>query len=312
MLKKHKHTIHLEGFEMKNGTIPFSVLMQIIQNLTKVSTGTLRVLMEGHSQKRGKHPEWLDKSVDFHLSALKPGSTILEVDAPKLQDSITQAQLPLEFDNIKIDDISKFSAIDLTMMAYEQAFSDEGEVSLLDKPLLKEMQKFRSIFDTKGASFKISGYGTKQVSLNKESFQKIKKLETTTSPSIKSRLTGKFDLMKHSNGLLEIITQNKKIRAFLNSTIDPSSIKDFFGEEVTLDGIAHFNPRGQISSFEVSKIRIASASDEYFKRIPNPIAAQLQIAGIAHRQSYQGTKLNKVVGKWPGNEAVEDLLRLLD
>ncbi|MEX1190758.1 MAG: hypothetical protein WEA99_02210 [Brumimicrobium sp.] len=27
---------------------------------------------------------------------------------------------------------------------------------------------------------------------------------------------------------------------------------------------------------------------------------------------YQGTKLNKVVGKWPGNDEVEDLLQLLD
>lgn len=311
-MKKHKHTIHLEGFEMKNGTIPFSVLMQIVENLTKISSGTLRVLMEGYSQKKGKHPAWLLNSVDFDLAALKPGSTILEVQAPILKDSITQAQLPLEFDSIKMDDVFKFSAIDLTMMAYEQAFSENGDVSLLDKPLLKDMQKFKNIFATKDASFKISGYGKKQLSLNKESFKKIKKLETTTSPSIKSRLSGKFDLMKHSNGLLEIITQNKKIRAFLSSDIDLHSIKDFFGEEVTLDGIAHFNPRGQISSFEVTKIRLAAASDEYFKRIPTPIAEQLQVSDIAYSQSYQGTKLDKVIGKWPGSEDVEDLLQLLD
>lgn len=297
---------------MKNGTIPFSVLMQIVENLTKVSTGTLRILMDGYSQKKGKYPDWLEKSVDFDLSALKPGSTILEVHAPKLQDSITQAQLPLEFDNIKMDDVFKFSAIDLAMLAYEQAFSESGDVSLLDKPLLKDMQKFKGIFDNKEASFGISGFGKKTVTLNKESFKKIKKLETKTAPSIKSRLTGKFDLMKHSNGLLEIITQNKKIRAFLTSTIDLHSIKDFFGEEVTLDGIAHFNPRGQISSFEVSKIRIADASDEYFKRIPSPISEQLQFMEIVKSQSYQGTKLNKVVGKWPGDDRIGDLLQLLD
>lgn len=297
---------------MKNGTIPFSALMLIVENLNKVSTGALRLLMDGYSQKRGKHPEWLDKSVDFDLSALKPGSTILEVHAPKLQDTIIQAQLPLEFENIKVDDVFKLSAIDVAMMAYEQAFSENGNVSLLDKPLLKDMQKFKGIFNQKEASFTISGYDKKEVSLNKENFKKIKKLETKTSPSIKSRITGKFDLMKHSNSLIEIITQNKKIRAFLSSSIDLHSIKNFFGEEVTLDDVAHFNPRGQISSFEVSKIRIANASDEYFKRIPNPIAEQFQLMDVAQSQLYKGTKLEKVVGKWPGNEDVEDLLQQLD
>lgn len=311
-MKKHKHIIHLEGFEMKNGTIPFSVLMQIVENLTKVSAGTLRVLMDGYSQKRGKQPDWLEKSIDFDLSALKPGSTILEVHAPKLKDSITQAQLPLEFDNIKMDDVFKFSAVDLAMLAYEQAFSENGDVFLLDKPLLKNMQKFKGIFNNNEASFKISGYGNKRVIINKEGFKKIKKLESKTAPSIKSRLTGKFDLMKHSNGLLEIIIQNKKIRAFLSSTIDLHSIKDYFGEQVTLDGIAHFNPRGQISSFEVSKIRIAYASDKYFKRIPSPITEQLKLMDIAQSQLYQGTKLNKVVGNWPGDDKIGDLLQLLD
>lgn len=174
------------------------------------------------------------------------------------------------------------------------------------------MQKFKNIFDQEGASFNISGYGNKKVSLNKERFKKIKKLETTTSPSIKSRLTGKFDLMKHSSGLMEIITQNKKIRAFLASTIEFHSIKDYFGEEVTLDGIAHFNPSGQISSFEVNKIRMANASDDYFKRIPNPISEQLLLMETAYNQDYKGTKLDKIIGKWPGNEDVEDLLKLLN
>lgn len=46
-----------------------------------------------------------------------------------------------------MDDVFKFSAIDLAMRAYEQAFSENGDVSLLDKPLLKDMQKFKNIFD---------------------------------------------------------------------------------------------------------------------------------------------------------------------
>jgi len=310
-LKKHKHTISLKGFAIKNGTIPFSLLQQIVETLSNVAGGTLRLLIDGHSHKRGKHPEWLERSIDFELSALKPGSTILEIQAPQLKDSMGQAQLPMRFESFDMDTLWEASAIDLSMLTFDQAFDEEGEMFLLDKPLLKDMQRLKNIFDSNDASFTISGKGKKLI-LQKEKFKKIKQLESRTAPSRKAILTGKFDLMKHSSSLMEIVVDNKKIRAFLTNDISFADVREYFGEEVTIEGIAHFNPKGQIGSFEVQKARPASQSDDYFRKIPSPVYEQLQLSGITYDQAYKGTNLDKITGKWPGKDSIDDLLELLD
>lgn len=284
----------------------------MVENLTNIAGGTLRLLLDGHSHKRGKHPEWLEKSIHFELTGLKPGSTILEVKAPALSETIQSVQLPIQFDDIAIEDILAYSAIDLSLNAFNQAFSEDGDTSLLDKSLLKDMQKFKKIIDSGGGSISITGTAKNRTDLNQESFKKIKKMESATSPSIRARLTGTFDLMKHSNSLMELIVNGKKIRAFLTSDLNIHEVKSLFGEEVTVDGIAHFKPNGQINSFEVDKVRLAQASDNYFKRIPAVVTDQLSIAQVAEAQSYYGTDLKKIIGKWPGEEGIDELLNRLD
>lgn len=313
-MKKKKHTITLDGFSMEKGRIPFDLLFQIADGLTSVAGGTLRLFMQGHSStKRGKQPEWLEKSLAFDLVGLQSGSTILEVEAPVLEDTLLgNTQIPIPYGVMDVEELKKETAIGLGMRALTQAFSGKDDVSLLDKQLLQEMQRLKRVFNSPQSSFTVSGYRHKPVKLKQETFNKIKKLESATAPSLTARITGKFDLMRHSTSLMEIITEGKTIRAFLTGDLKIEDVKAFFGEEVTIDGTAHFNPRKQVSSFEVKKVRQASASDEYFKRIPEPVSEQLQLLEEARTKGYTGTKLDKVMGQWPGDESIDELLSLLD
>lgn len=118
--------------------------------------------------------------------------------------------------------------------------------------------------------------------------------------------------MRHSDSLLQVITQGKRIRAFLSEELNIQEVKKYFGEEVTIDGIAHFNPKGELASFEVKKIRLAKSSDNYFKKIPQPVQQRIELKELAHEQDYKGTSLSDVIGKWPGDEDIDDLLEMID
>lgn len=296
---------------MPNGSIPFDMLIEIAEGLKEVSGGALRVLMEGHSNKKGKQPDWLKNSIAFELTGLRPGSTILEINTPRLSDTLINAQMPLPYGDSQLDDICKGSALDLGLMAFQQAFHG-NDTTLLDKALLKDMQRLKRVFKDGEGSFVLKGRNRSEIRLNAERFKEIRKLESSIAPSMTARITGKLELMRHSNSSVQILADGHVIKAYLTEEVGFQTAKEFFGEEVTIDGIAHFDAKKKVSRFELKKIRLASANDSYFRRVPEPLAEQLSLVQEAKMTGYSGTKLSKVLGKWPGDESVDELLSMLD
>jgi hypothetical protein len=277
---KATHKITLAGFAIENGKIPFSMLNELSEHLLKVAGGALRLYVDGNSQAGpGKEPEWLKKSLDFHLVGLKNGSTVLEVEAPLLKETLSNAQFPL--------------------------------TDLLDKHLLKEMMGFKKFLsDDARISIDFANTG-KQIVLEKENISRIKALEESTPKSIKIKLTGKLDVMRHTRSQLEIITPDKRIRATLAQKFSIDEAKSFFGQEITVTGIANYNPAGQITSIELQTISKANENDTFFKTTVAPLQQQVSLKLLAKEKKYKGSDLDKVVGKWPGEETIEELLSMV-
>lgn len=311
-MQKQTHIIRLQDFKMEDGKIPFSMLLEIANGLKSVSAGALRLLMEGHSNKKGTQPEWLKKSIDFELSGLKPGSTVLEIEAPVLKDTMQKVQVPIPYGDLDFNELSNGTALGLGIQAFQQAFDNDGDTSLLDKQLLKEMQGFKRLFKTRTGRISFGNNQGTNLELSQERFKEIKKLEESIPPSMTARITGKLDLMRHSNASVQLLTAGKVIRAFLTKALPPEEVIGLFGEEVTTDGIAHFNAKKELVRFEIKKIRLATSNDEFFKQLPVPLSNQLSIVSEAQSSGYQGTELGKVMGKWPGDETLDELIEMLD
>jgi len=267
--------------------------------------------MEGVSSKKGPKPEWLESTIDFQLTSINAGSTVLTVEAPIIEDAIQNFQIPL-FDR-NPEDLKPYTGIDLALEALQQAFETNGNDDLLDKHLLKEMEKYRSLFHKQRGTVEISGHQIrKPAQLRYQNFQDIKKLEERTPPPIKAMMNGTLDLMQYSKDLIQIETEQGRIRAILSGDLTFNEVKNFFGSKVTIEGIAHFKPSGKVSSIEVSKVREAVGGEERFSAQPIPITEQLDFVELRKEQEYTGTKLDSIIGQWPGDESIEDLLALLN
>lgn len=305
-----KHKLRLKGYQTENGKIPFSLLKDITVQITRIAESTLLSYVEGNSTiKRGKAPTWLTESLDFNLTGITKGSTVLELEAPALKETIGNFQIPL-FQDFKVEELAHKTAIDLSFYAYQQATLRKQDSPILDKNLLLEFTKLNRILDSDQAEL-IFESSKEKISINKETVNKIQLLEQKSPDSLKTQIKGKLDALSHSKSQLELLTEGKSIRAQLSSQLNFKDIFNFFGEDVVITGYAHFTPKGTIKSFEILKIRIAEKGDAFFEAIPTPIFPEFQLNEPELRLKNKGSKLSKLFGQWPGDESADDILELL-
>jgi hypothetical protein len=306
-----KHTIRLKGFDLEEGKITFSFLEKLARQIVRVSESSVLAMVEGNSAlKRGRPPGWLERSIDFELTGIKAGSTILEVEAPQLSDtlpdSLTQTSgRELNFDNQ--------SALDLTLRIYEEVLSYNERPEYLDRYLLQEMYNFNSLLSKKGAAIEIASEGKrrKPVIIEEERLKKIKEIELQIPSSMKTRITGKLDVIKYTSGRIEILTPKGRVRAYLSGKVGMNDIAPFIGKEVTFAGTAHFNLRGDIASFEIAGVTEEPDKGDFFREMPRPLSKTTDLKALVSKQHYKGTRLDDVIGKWPGDEDIDDLLSML-
>lgn len=291
------------------------LLLKIVEQLRKVSEGALRLYIEGHSSnKRGRDPEWVEKSLDFTLTGIKKGSTILQVKAPLLTETLGAFQQPL-FDELGVKNHNKQSALGLALVAYSKATQDKSDIETLDKNLLKVMLGFSKLFPSdSNAYIDIDGSSKKKIRIAPKTLQKIKILEEKTPADQRIKLTGKLEMMRHSSNLLELVNVNGKYKAHLSPEFSFEKAKSFFGEEITCTGIAHFNPRGKIAIIEISDITPSDKSAPYFENSTFAIQEELDLPGLASEQNYKGTssaKIKKLVQEIDVQDDLDILLKTL-
>jgi hypothetical protein len=307
-MSKAKHIIKLEGFNIEQGKIPISMLDQLTRTLLKVASGTLRLYLFGASGSR-KHNKQagFKESLDFQLTGIEKGSTILEIEAPTLNETVQQ--IPL-FSYLGVEHPKEQTALSLAFNTFQKVFSGDSSQINPDKQLLKELLGFKELFHNEES--RIDFYFEKEaVSLNKQKFEQVKKIEESILPSVKRKIVGKLDVLKFSSTAIELIANGRKIRAVLGNSIAIQNIMPFFGKEVAVIGTTNFGPNNQVTSIEVESIAEATVKDEYFRQLQIPISDEFNVKKLAKSKGYTGTSLNQVAGKWPGDEPLDDLISLL-
>jgi hypothetical protein len=118
--------------------------------------------------------------------------------------------------------------------------------------------------------------------------------------------------MKHTSAQLEIVSEQQRIQSSLGGDLDIENITEYFGKNITATGVASFKPSRQIKSFEIQSLRIADQKDVFFEKPPFMLFEKLEVQRYIKEQKYKGTEFLKIIGKWPGEESIDELLQQLD
>lgn len=304
-----KYELKISDAVEENGKIDLVRLSNIAEGINKIAQGALQIRLKGISGSKGRKNESLKESLKVTLAGLKGGSTILCLESEKFKDTLKNIQLDIFRSETQID-LQDQTPISLFISSFNEAINNDGNSDLLDKSLLKELKSFKNSFLNGNETFTIYNEGTIQpLELSKKDFDKIRLLEEETPDPEPVVLNGIVEELKYSKLRVKILTQTGVINGFLSDTLSAADISPFWGKEITITGINHYKSN-KSSVIEIQRIYEPAESDYYFSKPPKKVET---IEDQIQRQFAKKStgNLSGIVGKWPGDESFDDLLKML-
>ncbi|MDZ7758083.1 hypothetical protein [Rhodohalobacter sp.] len=303
---------------MEDGKISFSKLHKLQQKLTALAEGAVLNLVEGRSKPgSGQKPKWLRDVLNFQLSGLEKGSTVLKVEAPEIGHIYKDKQLGF-FDDPEAELLLKESAFGLAGYVINKAVYEPESTSFLDKYLLKQITEFYKILDNENSEINLISKGRikmKSVSIKKETLDKVSITEEKTRESVKTAVSGTIDVLRNRKEQLEILTDEAKMyRAFPGSNLNIKNLKSFFGEKVKVTGMAHFKTDGNLKYIEILDIQSVGAEDRVAEEFTLPIFEDIDLKRLAKEQDWHGfnkKKFKQEIKDMKIEESLEEMLELL-
>jgi hypothetical protein len=281
------YDIKIVGAEEDNGKIEFDRLAKLIKTTKDIATKTLMLKMVGYSEIP-PHPD-LKKALHLYLSDLGGNAidgTAITIDCINFKETIKGLQLDLFKPKEQLLNLTPMA---LVIESFHAALIGHHEDADLDKPLLKSLQAFKANFISDNEIFYLANRGTlAEVKLTKNDFQKINLLEESIPDPNRVIVNGKLDEIKVSKGRLGLQTDKGILTVIAKNESVLNSILEYIGKEITISGMAHYKPNGQVSFVEVQEFGKSSETDKYFSKKPSAMNAQQQL--LFQAKQGKGTK----------------------
>ena len=191
--------------------------------------------------------------------------------------NLYQVKIQLDFFKPK-EQLLEATPMSLVIQSFHSALSDNQNEADIDKPLLKSLLNFKKNFSSDDDIFYLANRGTiPELKLTKEDFKKISLLEDSIPEPTKEIINGKLDEIKVSKGKLGLQTEQGIITIIAKNDNILHAVLKYIGKEITISGLAHYKPNGQLSFMEIYEFSEPTESDTYFSKKPVAIIGEQQL-----------------------------------
>ncbi|MBD3750601.1 MAG: hypothetical protein IE931_14025 [Sphingobacteriales bacterium] len=296
----------LNNYEGK-GRIELNRMAFLLSHVKSIAQKALLLQLYGYSMV--SLPTKFQKYLNIFLMPTQHDgdNTLLTLDADNFSN------LPVQLDAFRDKtDLNTLTPMALVIKTFTAALNDNEDKNLLDEPIIDELIKFKKFFNNDTESILLSNrQSIPEIQFSVKEIDKIEALYKTIPIPQKTVINGTIDEMKFSRKQLILITTDKQRVVILPQSDDLLiEVKDFFGKEITLTGMAHFKPGGQLSYVKLESFTEPGISDKFFSHKPNKMSVQQQIA-LQIRDGKKRNPLDDIIGKWPGNETDEEFEQML-
>lgn len=312
-MKTTKYQIKIKGLKTPSGTISILALKDLANIFVENSERALRLAIEGSSLKKGQLPRWLREAVDFNITDIKKGSTVLSLEAPQL---IEVAAEQISQQNLWIDlPEPNDTALSIWANSFNEAISEKYGSELYDKGLLASFVSFKDFVDKYAQSIEIDSTYDKKINklrIDNQQIEKIQKLTAAIPESRKILLCGIVDVIEHFAGRFKLSLENgERIQGEIErANLDLETMRNYWGKKVTLRGTAEYKPNGKIRFLKADLLKPFEPSEKLFE--------EYMIFEEPKKTVYEITKskksfsaLKEIWGKWPGDESIDDIITAL-
>lgn len=296
----------INNYEGK-GRIELDRMEFLAKHLKNIAQKALLLHLYGYSKI--SMPKNLNKYLHIYLTQTQglDGDTILTLDTDNFQN------IPMQLDLFKEKQaLNTLTPMALVIKSFTAALSDEEDKNLIDEPLIDELLKFKKFFCTDTEKVLLTNRSTiPEIEFSRKEIDKIESLYKTIPQAQKTVVAGVIDEMKFSREqVILTTTDHKKIVVVVAKELF-QDLKEFFGQEIAITGMAHFKPGGQLSYVKMEGFSESSERlKAMFSKKPHKMTAQQQIA-LQLRQGKKPNPIADIIGKWPGNETDEEFEQML-
>ncbi len=305
------YEIRLAGVEQDDGKIDLQRLAQLAQIISEIAKGALQIRLQGFSIERGRTSERISNALKIKLADLKKGSTILELECETFGETMAGQQGDVFRPEI-IQELPSQTPMSIVIDSFRQALDYKEEANQLDKALLKKLKHFQKVFISDEEFVTMSNRGSiPDLKLKKKDFEKIQILEESIPEPQEILINGIVDELKYSKSRVTIATKEGTVNGVLSDELEPEDISRYWGKELTIAGTAHYLPSGKMSFLYIEKLFEPSDADKYFSKPSKKETVEQQ---ILRKQKIlkNGNHLSEIVGQWPGDESIDEILNALD
>ncbi len=311
-----RYQLRASGLPEPEGTMRVSQLRKALGALATTARRATSLVATGSGSSKGRAAEWLAKATDFTVTGLKPGSTVVEVAALPLGTAA-----PEQFaqrDLWDTDSHADFTALDIAARAIEEAKDPNSDGNWFDSAVLGSILDFPTSTREPAVKYVLNPVGAhsrhRSFVLEGHAKQGIRKRLQAIPASRAFVVSGRLDEIKYpSKGFRLTLPDKSHLLGRLVSAEAAESLRSLWGSSATVEGTVHFKASGLPRLIEARKVMVADASaDAVFRQLP---VADALIAGNQDRirlRASDSINLDRITGRWPGDESIEELMAMLD
>jgi hypothetical protein len=270
------YDIKIIGEEIDNGLIEFDRLNLLTKSTKEIAIKALMLKLRGFSEITPDKN--LKNALSIRLQSIQGSleeGTSLTIDCSHFSETIKGLQLEMFKPK---EDVLNLTPMALVIQSFQSALSENTEDADLDKPLIKSLMKFKKNFISDNEIFYLANRGSiAEVKITKDDFQKISLLEDKIPEPKKVIVNGQLDEMKVSKGKLGLQTQQGFVVVNNKDGSIIPQIVEFMGKDVTISGLAHYKPNGQLSFVEIQEFNKSGENDKFFSKKPSAMTANQQL-----------------------------------
>lgn len=308
------YRLRIEGLSQPPGTIPFRVLVTLLDALRQTAERATRLLATGSGRSAGPPPAWLRAVVDLELRGLGQGSTTVDLAAPTL-GSVPGGPFSsglLWGDQPDLGD----TALDIASRAIAEARDPAATGERFDHAVLDAATTLASALPEEGVTWRLEAQDPRHASITIEpgTAEAIRE-RTKEIPGPKTQvITGHLDEIAHRRGQFRLhVPPNAVLRGNVNrNALDVESLRGLWGREATVTGVVHFKLDGTPRRIEAHRITASHDGDAVFRRLPLESGRRKLLLPRRSEAGRASGQLPSFDQEWPGEETLEELLADLD
>jgi hypothetical protein len=312
-MKTLKYKFKLEGLDSPSGTISIRALSGLLEQFTTCAERGLRLAIEGQSSRTGPAPKWLEKATDFVFTGLRKGSTVLQIEAPRLKDAIPDQIVQQDlWGNVPEPDDT---AISFIARSVRDTSAENLESDYYDTGVLLSLLAMRSFLSDHAKSIKIhcDEKTNEDFSIDLPTIEKVEKLKIKIPEPQAFMLSGILEEVAYSRKrFLLDMPDSQRIQGQINEEfVNVEDLRRLWGKKVSIKGLVNFRPSGKIRLFEAQMLKPMEEGEEIFETAP-VVQTEFEFSRQFHVESPRRDWLKDVWNRWPGDESIDELAKELE